>query len=224
MKTAVVLPIFNEEKKIDEVLLTLSKIKLPVILVNDGSTDNTLEVIKARIKNDKRIILISHRINLGKGSAMRTGGEAAFGRGFEAIIFMDADGQHNSDDLKKFIEKLDTRKYDVVLGSRNLHHGVPLIRFLGNKFASVLISVLFGIYVSDILSGFRAVTKKGFNKLDLESSGYGVETEMIVKISKYKLKNCEVPVQTIYHDSHKGVTILDAFGILIDVFRWRLVL
>jgi dolichol-phosphate hexosyltransferase len=61
---------------------------------------------------------------------------------------------------------------------------------------------LFGIYVSDILSGFRAVTKKGFEKLSLESRGYGVETEMIVKIARYKLKNTEVPIRTIYHDKN----------------------
>ncbi len=222
MKIAVVLPMFNEEKRINDVLETLSRIPLPIILVNDGSSDKTLGVIAKQVKSDNKITLISHRINLGKGSAMRTGAEAAFSKGFEAVIFMDADGQHNSLDLVKFVEKLNTGKYDVVLGSRNLHHGVPLIRFLGNKIASVLISVLFGIYVSDILSGFRAVTKSGFKKLKLESTGYGVETEMIVKIAKYNLKNCEISVETIYHDKNKGVTILDAMGILFDVFRWRI--
>ncbi len=221
MKIAVVLPIFNEEKKISGVLDTLSKIKLPIILVNDGSTDKTLEVIEKKIQN-KKITLILHRINLGKGSALRTGAEAAFERRFEAVIFMDADGQHSATDLDKFVKKLITKKYDVVLGSRNLHHGVPLVRFLGNKFASVLISLLFGIYVSDILSGFRGLTKSGFKKLDLKSTGYGIETEMIVKIAKLKLKNCEVPIETIYHDKNKGVTVLDALGILIDVFRWRI--
>lgn len=222
MKIAVVLPIFNEEKKISDVLDNLSKIQLPIFLINDGSKDNTLEVIGKKIRNNKKITLISHRINLGKGSALRTGGDAAFKSGFEAVIFMDADGQHNPLDLEKFIEKLNTGKYDVVLGSRNLHHGVPLVRFLGNKFASVLISLLFGIYVSDILSGFRAVTNKAFRKLKLQSRGYGVETEMIVKMSKYKLSYCEVPVETIYFDKNKGVTILDALGILFDVCRWRI--
>ncbi len=212
---------FNEEKKINDVLDTLSKIKLPIILVNDGSTDKTLEIVQEKIRNSS-IILISHRINLGKGSAIRTGSEAAFSRGFEAVIFMDADGQHNALDLSKFIKKLDTGKYDMVLGSRNLHHGVPLVRFLGNKTASVLISLLFGIYVSDILSGFRAVTRNGYEKLRLESTGYGVETEMIVKMARYKLKSTEVPVETIYYDKNKGVTILDALGILFDVCRWRI--
>lgn len=221
---AIVLPTFNEEKRIGKVLSDLKSLKLPVFVVNDGSKDNTLNFLESYSKRNKFIKLYSHRINLGKGAAIRTGCEAAFSEGYEAIIMMDSDGQHSVSDIEKFIEKLNQKKYDIVLGSRNLDHGVPLVRYLGNKFASVLISLLFGIYVSDILSGFRAITKKAFKKLKLESSGYGIETEIIVKIAKHKLKVCEVPVQTIYFDKNKGVTILDSAGILLDVFRWRIYL
>lgn len=224
MKIALVLPTFNEESRVAAVLRSLKSTKLPIFIVNDGSTDKTLEAIKKSIRSNKKITLLSHRINLGKGSAIRTGTEAAFAQNFDAIIMMDSDGQHSPNDLKQFIKNIKLKKYDVILGSRNLHHGVPLIRFLGNKFASVLIALLFGIYVSDILSGFRAMTKKGFKKLNLESTGYGIETEMIVKLSKYNLKFCEIPIQTIYHDKNKGVTILDSISILLDVFRWRIYL
>lgn len=224
MKIAVILPVFNEEKEIPKLLDVLKKIKLPIFIVNDGSNDKTLELIKKKIRDKSRITLISHQINLGKGSAMKTGCEAAFQKGMEAVIFMDSDGQHDPEDLNQFVGRLNTKKYDIVLGSRNLHHGVPLIRFLGNKLASVLISMLFGTYVSDIICGFRGITKKGYRKLNFESSGYGIETEMVVKSSKYKLKSSEVPIKTIYHDKHKGVTIIDALGIFIDVLRWRIIL
>lgn len=224
MKIALVLPVHNEEKMLPGVLNSLSKFKLPIFLVNDGSSDKSLQIAYAEAKHNPRLIILNHQINLGKGAAVKTGCIAAFDNNFDAVIFMDSDGQHSPKDLQEFQKKLLTGKYDVILGSRNLHHGVPLIRFLGNKLASILISVLFGIYVSDILCGFRAVTKKGFQKINLESSGYGIETEMIVKISKYKLKSCEVPIETIYHDKHKGVTFLDAFNILFDVFRWRILL
>lgn len=224
MKIALVLPVYNEAGMLSGVLRGLWKSNLPIILVNDGSTDKTLEIAKKESLRNPKITIISHKINLGKGSAMKTGCIAAFNKSFDAVIFMDSDGQHDSLDLNRFIEQLKTGNYDVVLGSRTLHHGVPIIRFLGNKFASVLISILFGVYVSDILCGFRGITKKGFKKIKLESSGYGVETEMIVKISKYKLKSCEVPIETIYHDKHKGVTILDAISIMLHVFRWRIIL
>lgn len=224
MKIALVLPVHNEEKMLPGVLNSLSKAKLPILLVNDGSSDRSLQIAYTEAKHNPRLTILNHQINLGKGAAVKTGCIAAFDNNFDAVIFMDSDGQHSPGDLQEFQKKLLTGKYDVILGSRNLHHGVPLIRFLGNKLASILISVLFGIYVSDILCGFRAVTKKGFQKINLESSGYGIETEMIVKISKYKLKSCEVPIETIYHDKHKGVTFLDALNILFDVFRWRILL
>jgi glycosyltransferase involved in cell wall biosynthesis len=223
MRIALVLPVYNEGKMLVGVLNSLRKTALPIFIVNDGSTDETLEIAK-KISKNSNFILISHSINLGKGAAIKTGYEAAFRKKFDAVIFMDSDGQHKTSDIVRFIEKLETGKYDVVLGSRNLGHGVPLVRFLGNKIASVLISLLFGIYVSDILCGFRGATKNALLKMDPESSGYGIETEMIVKISKYKLSSCEVPVETIYHDKTKGVTFLDAFGILFDVFRWRIIL
>lgn len=224
MKIAVILPVFNEEKRINEVLVDISRIKLPVIFINDGSADTTEKIIEKKIKNNSKISLLNHQINLGKGAALRTGAEAAFNLGFEAVIFMDADGQHSSSDLIKFVDKLKTKKYDIILGTRNLRHGAPLVRLLGNKFASKLISVLFGLYVSDILCGFRGMTRECFQKINFESSGYGIETEMIVKISKYKLRICEIPVETIYYDKHKGVTLIDAFNVLFDVLKWRIIL
>ena len=153
---------------------------------------------------------------------MKTGAEAAFQMGADAIVFMDSDGQHKAQDLPHFIEALEKDKFDVVFGSRNLSHGVPLVRYMGNKFASLLVSLLFGIYVSDLLCGYRGLSKRGFKKIYWESKGYGVETEMTARTAKSGLKHCEVPVETLYYDEVKGVTILDAFSILFDVLRWRI--
>lgn len=224
MKIALVLPVYNEESMLVGVLKSLLKTKLSIILVNDGSSDNTLNIARKEALKNSKIKIISHKINLGKGAALKTACMAAFNKNFNAVIFMDADGQHSPSDLNKFIEKLKTKNYDIVLGSRSLQSGAPLVRLLGNKFASILIFVLFGLYVSDILCGFRGMTRKGFQKINFESSGYGIETEMIVKISKYKLRICEVPVATIYYDKHKGVTLIDAFNILFDVLKWRVIL
>jgi len=102
---------------------------------------------------------------------------------------MDGDGQHLVSDLPKFTTKLE-EGYDVVFGSRAFVLGVPLVRYLGNKLASVLVSLLFGTYISDVICGFRALTEKAFRRLNLESAGYGVETEMVVKIKKNKLSFC----------------------------------
>jgi len=215
MRIAVVAPFYNEEKHLDKFIKDVRKTKLPFFLVDDGSTDNSINVAKKH-----KIKTLTHKINLGKGAAMKTGAEAAFSQGFDAVVFIDTDGQHKLTDLPKFIKAL--KAYDIVFGSRNMNYGVPLARYLGNKFASLLISLLFGIYVSDLLCGYRALTKKAYEKVKWESSGYAVETEMVIRSVKAGLKHCEVPVATVYLDNIKGVSLMDAFGILFQVVKWKI--
>ena len=216
MKIFIIIPAFNEERRIAGVLNDVKNVGLPVIVVDDGSRDSTYEIAKKH-----QVIVLKHKINLGKGAALKTGCEAAILMGAESIIMMDSDGQHKSSDISKFIEKINIGKYDIVFGSRNLSMGVPLIRFIGNKIESVLISLLFGIYIPDPICGFRAMTKKAFNRLNLESVGYDIETEMVIKTRLLTLKYCEIPVETIYYDKFKGVTLLDAINIMSNVIKWR---
>jgi glycosyltransferase involved in cell wall biosynthesis len=226
MKIFVVVPLYNEEKHIAAVLKGVAKYGLPVVVVDDGSSDNSkVKSQKSKLQfKIKNFTMLEHKINLGKGAAMKTGVEYAFSRGADAVIFMDSDRQHNPEDLIKFIEALELGKYDVVLGSRNYGYGVPLVRYLGNKLASIIIASLFGIYVSDVVCGFKAMTKNAYKKLKWESVGYGVETEVVARLGKTKLHHCEVPIEALYHDKVKGVTLLDAFGIVGDVIQWKLTL
>lgn len=218
MKIFVVIPNFNEKERFYSVLKDLEEYGFPVIVVDDGSIRFDHKKLIVR----KNVVVLRHKINLGKGAALKTGCDYAFSKGADAVILMDADGQHKVEDLPKFIEVLESRKYDLIFGSRNLNMGVPLVRYLGNKFASVLIASLFGIYVSDILCGYKALTKKAYNIIEWESPGYGVETEITALTGKNKLKFCEVPVTTVYYDKVKGVTFLDAIGVFIDVILWRI--
>lgn len=217
MKISVVVPAYNEAKRIGLVLDGLKGLRLPVVVVDDGSRDQTFEVA-----SQYPATVLRHRVNLGKGAALKTGCEAAFRLGSDAVIMMDADGQHKIEDLTKFISILKSGTYDIIFGARELSRGTPLVRRLGNKFASFLISFLFGIYVSDLLCGYRALSKKAYKKINLGSMGYGVETEMVVESGRAGLKHCEVPVETVYYDKFKGVTIIDAFGVFINVLRWRI--
>lgn len=220
MKIAIVAPAYNEEKIIGNFIGNLKNIKHSVYIVDDGSTDKTQEVLRNFQFPISKFQILRHKVNLGKGAAMKTGAEAAFSDGASAVIFIDTDGQHDFSDLSKFIKKLN-EGYDIVFGSRNMSMGVPLIRYLGNKITSLLISLLFGTYVSDILCGYRAITKEAYNKIKWESAGYAVETEMVIKSVKHKLKHCEVPVTTLYLDVFKGVSIMDAIGIFFNILRWR---
>lgn len=219
MNIFIVIPFYNEEKNIVDVVKGVTKYKFPIVLVDDGSTDGSgFRIQDSRFKNTT---LLTHKINLGKGAAMKTGAEWAFENGADAVIFMDGDNQHSPADLPKFTKALESKRYGAVFGSRNYNYGVPLIRFLGNKFASVVLVMLFGIYVSDVLSGYKALTKKAYKKIRWESTGYGVETEMVARVGKNKVKFTEIPVASIYHDKTKGVTILDAVGIMGEIIKWR---
>ena len=221
MKIAIVAPAYNEEKLIGKFVEKISNLNYPVYIVDDGSLDKTHEVLsKLKVKSEKLKVL-RHKVNLGKGAAMKTGAEAAFSDGYEAVIFIDTDGQHDLADLPKFVKKL-KKGYEVVFGSRNMSMGVPLVRYLGNKTVSLLISFLFRIYISDILCGYRALTKKAFEEISWESAGYAVETEMVIRTARSKLKHCEVQVATLYLDVFKGVSLMDAIGIFFDILRWRI--
>lgn len=222
MKTTIVIPLHNEKKHAVKLLEVLAKYKLPIVVVDDGSVDGSGDALNKLKINGLKIL--KHEVNLGKGSAMKTGAEYAFNEGAGAIIFMDADGQHDPKDLPKFIEKLNKEKKDIVFGTRTSSLGVPLVRFLGNKFASVVVAMFFGKYISDCICGFRALTKNAYNKIKWESSGYGVEIEMIARMPKRGLTFAEVPVETIYHDHVKGVTMLNAISIMFDVVKWKLTL
>ena len=82
-------------------------------------------------------------------------------------------------------------------------------------------TTFFKVYISDVLCGFKGMTKEAYEKIRWESSGYGVEMEIVARLAKNKLRFDEVPVKTIYHDKVKGVTMLDAFGILAEVVKWK---
>lgn len=215
MKIFIVVPAYNEEKRIGEVLISLKKLKLTVIVVDDGSSDKTFNVA-----GKHNVTAIRHKVNLGKGAALKTGCEKAFGMGAEAVILMDSDGQHKTEDIPKFIEALE-EGISVVFGTRNYSMGVPLIRYMGNKAASVLVALLFGIYVSDLICGYRGFTRVAYKKIKWQSTGYGVETEMVIRVGKAGLSSCEVPVETVYYDKFKGVTMLDALDIFVNVIKWR---
>lgn len=210
----VIIPAYNEAPRIGAVIREIKKYTSKILVVDDGSSDKTSEVARRL-----GVKVLRHRLNLGKGAAMKTGVEAAFALEANAVIFIDADGQHDPKHIPEFLKKLN-QGFDIVFGSRNFSFGVPLMRYLGNKFSSVLISLLFGIYRSDMLCGFMAFTNQSYKKIKWEAARYGVETEIVARTGKNKLKYTEIPIETIYKDKYKGVTILDAIGVLFNIPRW----
>ena len=214
MKIIIVIPAFNEERRIGKVLSKLRDKGYYFVVVDDGSKDKTFQVARRFTPH-----VFRHSVNLGKGAALKTGCLAAFRLGAEAVILMDSDGQHKASDLPKFVKSL--KSYDVVFGARDFK-GSPTVRLLGNKLITILTSLLFGISVSDILCGFKAFSRGAFKKIRWSSLGYSVETEIVAQSGKNHLKYCEVPVATVYYDKFKGLTPETGLEILFDLMLFRL--
>lgn len=185
------------------------------MVVDDGSVDKTSEIAEG-----KGVEYLTHMVNLGKGAALKTGCDYAFKKlGADAVIIMDGDDQHVAGDIKLF-EKALKDGAQVVLGVRQMDAKMPLMRILGNKSMSILINLLFGRYIADIPSGFKAMTKSAYKTLIWHSSGYEVETEIAVRIAKSKLAYAEVPISTVYNGKDYGFNLLDAGKILLKLPYW----
>lgn len=218
-KIVVIIPVYNENQRaVKTIKDVLRHFKGEIVVVDDGSTDNTKELVEKHFKDISRLSLISYKKNKGKGAALRIGVEMAWKKGGEAVIFIDADGQHNPKYLKKFKRKLEENK--IVFGYRMLSRKMPFLRRLGNIVAVNLIRVLFNIRKKDLLSGYLGFKKEVYEKIKWTSDRYGIETEMATKIGRNKLEFYEFKIDTIYIDKYKGVTLLDAIKVLAQIPRW----
>jgi len=212
----IIVPGLNEAKTIGLVLKDIKKISTNIIFVDDGSSDNSSEVAKKEISH-----VLRHKINLGKGSALKTGCEYAFKKlSAEAVIFMDADGQHDPEDLKLFFEAL--KEHEVVFGVRSFNEKMPLVRIFLNRVASLFVYLMFGSYVPDIPSGYKAMTKNAYEKLHWNSRDYAVEMEIAAKVAAKHIDYVTVPVRTIYNKLDRGMTLIDTFRVAGQMIGWRL--
>jgi len=215
MKIVIIVPAYNESRFIGKFLDKLLLVTRSVVVVDDGSSDNTCEIAKGI-----GVECLQHMINLGKGATLKTGCDYAFKKmGADAVIIMDGDDQHVVGDIKLF-EKALKGGAQVVLGVRQMDANMPIMRILGNKSISILINLLFGRYIADIPSGFKAMTKSAYTQLKWHSSGYEVETEIAVRIAKSKLDYVEVPISTVYNGKDYGFNLLDAGKILLKLPYW----
>jgi glycosyltransferase involved in cell wall biosynthesis len=160
--------------------------------------------------------------NLGKGAALRAGVDAALRKGATAVVVMDADGQHRPEDLRPLIEPLLSGEADVALGARTFTGEMPILYRFGNLLLSVAVKLLFQLPVTDSQCGFRAFSATAAPALLWSSSGYAMETEMLVRVSRAKLRWREVPIPSLYLDRHKGTQASDGLVILWKLIRWRL--
>ena len=217
MNIWVVIPGYNEAPYVQSVLKKALSVTQNIIFVDDGSKDDTYSKAKKCIHH-----VLRHEINLGKGSAMKTGATYAFEElNADAVVFMDADDQHDPKELPRFFQAL-SDKVPVVLGVRTLNHLMPLSKIAGNRLASFITLILFGAYIPDIPSGYKGIHKSVWKKVFWKSSGYEVEAELAMLVAKHRIQFRVVPIDVIYHDHEKGMTVLDALHIARCLLQWKI--
>tara|TARA_B110000238_G_C16138971_1_gene445209 strand:+ start:3014 stop:3727 length:714 start_codon:yes stop_codon:yes gene_type:complete len=199
MKLSVVVPVYNESKNI---LILLNEIKKnishddEIIVVEDGSIDNTLDEIK---KFECKLLV--HKKNIGKGQSLIDGINLANG---DIILFLDGDGQDDPSEIPKLLDGIN-KGYDFVIGSRFVEDdkkkitrytktALSNINWFGNKGLTFFINFLFGLNIKDTQSGFKCFKRDAIKNLNLVSKKYEIETEIVIKSKRDKLKILEVPV------------------------------
>lgn len=194
-KVLIVIPAYNEEDNIGLLLERILKL-FPlndVLVVDDGSTDNTYSIAK-----DSGANLLSQPYNLGKGMALKAGFEFAIKNGYQAVITMDADLQHNPSEIPKFLVAF-KEKVDLIIGTRHPSlNEMPLVRFLVNHTTSLVASLLSGIRVRDSQSGYRLLSTDLLSNINIETYRFQTETEIIIKAARLGYGVKEIPVETLY--------------------------
>jgi glycosyltransferase involved in cell wall biosynthesis len=194
-KIFIVIPAFNEESVIQDVIKEVQDVGYNnIIVVDDGSNDNTYGKAKTL-----GAIVFRHKINRGKGAATKTGIEAAKLLEADIIVTMDGDGQHDPKDIEKLVEPIIQNNCDVVLGTRFQNpKGMPWYKIIANKIGNFFTWYLFGLWVTDSQSGFRAYSKHAAKVIDTKADRYDYDSEVIREIYIYKLKYKEVPITVRY--------------------------
>jgi glycosyltransferase involved in cell wall biosynthesis len=190
MKIYAVIPAYNEQNTIFDIVKKTKKY-CSVIVVDDGSTDKTAEIAKKA-----GVIVIEHKENEGYGKSLIDAINEAIKRKANYIITLDADGQHNPDDIPKFIKALE-EGYDIVAGSRFLSEKSwgSWKRHLAIKALTFQAYIFSGLKLTDIQSGFRAYNTNIFKKISLKNTGMGFSVELPIKAKKLGYKFAEVPIE-----------------------------
>ncbi len=199
----IILPVYNEEKIIQETLKEIQATGYKnIITIDDGSSDDSHQKIK---EFDKNIIALRHKLNRGKGAATKTGIEAAKLLGAEIIVTMDSDGQHNPQEIEALITPIRKNQCQVALGSRLKNRNqMPLFKKACNWAGNFVTWYITGLWVADSQSGFRAYSIKVADQIDTKGDRYEYESEVIREIKLKKLSFQEIPIEVRYTDYSMG--------------------
>jgi len=225
-RVCIVIPAYNEDAKIGYVVAGIKKelkkstYSGEIVVINDGSKDNTALIAK---KNGA--VVISHILNSGAGGATATGLSYAQQNNFDIAATMDADGQHDPKDVIRGVEELIKREHDLLIGSRLINkQGMSKVKILGNRGLSVITYILFGINSTDSQSGLRIFSRRALEQLQWKTQGYEFCSEMLWRARQIGLKISEYSIKTIYTDYSraKGQNNWNGINIVKSLLKRRI--
>ena len=227
IKVSVVIPCYNEEKTIEEVItkvLTQKDIVEEVIVIDDSSTDRSKEIISRLSQKDSKIKFFFKDKNEGKVSALIKGFELSKE---EIILIQDADLEYDPSEYQKLIKPFIESNADVVYGSRFL--GGDMVRlhffwhFIANKILTFICNIVTNLNMSDMETGYKIIKKKYLNKIILREKSFGIEPELTVKLAKLRLVFYEVPIsyKGRTYSEGKKIGLKDAFVAMYCIFKYK---
>ncbi|MBU2639590.1 MAG: glycosyltransferase family 2 protein [Nanoarchaeota archaeon] len=224
MKLSVIIPVYNEENTVEELIkrvknVNLGGIEKEIIVIDDESTDNSLNILKKQ----KDIILLVHVKNKGKGAAIRNGFKKATG---DIIIVQDADLEYDPNEYPKLLKPILENKTKVVYGSRFLEakHKEIFTHYIGNKFLTWFTNLLYGSKLTDMETCYKMFRKEILEDMPLESDRFGIEPEITSKMLKKGYKILEVPIvyKPRFSNQGKKINLLDGFKAFYYLIQFKI--
>ena len=231
MKISVIIPCYNEEhtilKVIKSVHESLNRYEYEIILVDDGSTDNTKELLEEYSRSDEKVEVIYHDINSGKGASLRTGFKAAIG---DVVIIQDADLEYDPSEYSKLFKPIKDGKADVVYGSRFKSGDTTRVLYfwhkMGNLFLTGFSNMLTNLNLTDIETCYKVFRKEVLDQITIEENRFGFEPEITAKLAKIRPRIRIYEVGISYYgrtyEEGKKITWKDGFRAIHVILKYNL--
>ncbi len=231
---SVVIPCYNEEIQIQKVIETMPEYIDKIVIIDDLSKDQTVEIVKGIMQQNSQVVLIEHAENSGVGGAIASGYKFARDNNFDIAVVMAGDGQMNPDDLPFLLDPVVNGIADYSKGNRlftgEAFKKIPKVRYFGNSVLSMLTKIASGYWhIADSQSGYTAINKKALNAIDWDKmyKRYGQPNDVLVRLNVEDLKVADVPVEPVYNVGEKsGIKIhkvIFTIGwLLVKLFLWRM--
>ena len=227
MKISIIIPCFNEEKTLSQIIDKVLKFKSfekEIIIVDDCSEDNTPHIINDLLLKFDEIKSIKHEKNYGKGAGIKSGVKISTG---DIILIQDADLEYNPEDYDSLLEPFLKTDADVVYGSRFLGGRYVRLSFfwhyVANKFLTTLCNTFTNLNMTDMETGYKLFKSKAIKSIDLKEKSFGIEPEITIKLAKKKYNFYEVPISYSgrSYDEGKKIGLKDAFKAVYCIIRYR---